>query len=376
MVGRWLLAIALAALTACATRQTAPGVYRVVNTGPARMLVPPGVADPELGKRTFDFPLQKPPGPNCRASAEVVGIEPHRRFLRVRVEREALVAHPAPWLTNWAAGLEERECLSPGEGTRLAQRIVESLPLKPSDVHRLLHGGGGIAGYVDLSDGYRLRLVGPILREGAGPGASALATEEVAGNDRTLSVTVKASADFLGYEISWYAVEGSRIGSAAGESHIGSQVTAEQQPRTNFFRFPEAAAYYRLFFLTRVSQADHNVAVLGAATRGEIERQTLLFNTDTEACRKAPAGMCVALPKEVAVTAYVRVMANGAPLDVPADSNVGGALRAAGIGQPESVLGTLTVRRWFKGALVPVEFDRGKADILMLMLGGNEELRW
>jgi hypothetical protein len=387
---RLVFATALLILTAC-NRQTAPGIYRLVNTGPARILVPPGVSDPGLAARTFDYRPQRPVRSTCRSTNDALRMEPRRGLLRITVQRAPLMAHPAPWLADWAASLEQPGCLSPGEGAILAGQIVESVPANPSDAHRLLHAGSAISGFLDLPPGYRLKLVSPILREGASAGASALATDTVSGTDSKLSLTVKSSKDFLGYEISWYAIEAnppahanqrqpgtfvSRVVFSTAESHLGNQVTTSAQPRNNYLAFPETAAYYRLFYLTRVSQADHNVAILSASTRAELDRQTPAFNSDPDACGKAAPHTCVALPKEVAVTAYVTVTANGAPLAVAAESSVADALRAAGIAQPPAALPTLTIRRGYKGAPVAVEFDRSKPDILTLTLTGNEDLRW
>jgi len=366
-------------LTGC-SRQSAPGVYRLLNTGPARVLVPPGVSDPTLQVRTFDFRPQQTVRATCRSSNDAVRVAPHRGSLRVTVERERLRAHPAPWLSDWTASLEQSGCLSAGEGSVLAERIAESIPLNPSDGFRLLHAGTMLSGYLDLAPDYQLKLISPILRDGALSGASALSTDTVSGSDTTLSVTVKASADFLGYEISWYALQprpagaGSRVVFAKAESHIGDQVTTAQQPRTNHFRFPEDAAYYRLFYLTRVSQADHNVALLSARSRAELDHQALAFSTDPDACAKVPT--CVALPKEVAVTPYITVTAKGVPLAVPVEATVADALRAAGVSQPARVLPTLVVRRSYKGSPVRLEFDPSKPDILSLILAGREDLNW
>jgi hypothetical protein len=379
---RLFCAAALLMLTACATRQTAPGIYRLVDTGSARILIPPGVSDAGATSRTFDFRLSKPAGSSCRATNDALRVEPRHGSLRVTVDRSALLTHPAPWLAHWSTSLEQQGCLSPGEAASLAEQIVEAVPLNPSDAYGILHAGAAIAGYLDLVSGYRLKLVSPILREGAAPGASSLATEEVSGTGNQLTVTVKSSRDFLGYENSWYAVAsrspqpGARVVFAAAESHIGDQVTKSQQPRTNHFEFPTAAAYFRLFYFTRVSQADHNVAVLAAATRAELDRLTPAFTTDPDACARTPMQMCVALPKEVAVTTYLTVTGNDAGVEVPVESTVADALRAAGLARPVEALPTLSVRRNYHGALVPVEFDRSKSDILTLKLSGQEDLRW
>ena len=377
MSARALLATFSLLLTACAARHPDLGVYRLLNAGPARILVPPGISDPAIAVRTLDFPLAGPVPSTCRTRDEVVRVEPHREFLRITVHRDPLLAHPAPWLPDRTAALEQQGCIPPGKSAALAEQIVESVPMNPSDAYGLLHPAAATFGYVDLAPGYRLKLVSPILREGAPAGASALATNSVSGNDAKLSVTVKSSSDFLGYEISWYTVEsGSKMTFSTAESHIGNQVTTSRRPRVNHFAFPETAACYRLFYLTRVSQADHDIAVLSAPTCAELNRQTPAFASDPDACAKAPPHTCVALPKEIGVTTYLTATANGAPLDVPAGSTIADVLRTAGVKQPTTVLPSLTVRRDYKGTLTAVEFDRAKPDILTLHVMGHEDIRW
>ena len=323
------------------------------------------------------FRSARPVPSTCRTRGDVFRVEPHRPFLRITVQRDKLLAHPAPWLADWTAALEQQGCIPPGKSAALAEQIVESVPMNPSDAYRLLHPAAATSGYIDLVPGYRLKLVSPILREGAPAGASTLATEAVSGNDAELSVTLRSSANFLGYEISWYAVEnGGKITFSTAESHIGNQVTSSRSPRVNHFVFPETAASYRLFYLTRVSQADHDIAVLSAPTRAELNRETTAFASDPDACAKALRHTCVALPKEIGVTTYLTVTANGAPLDVPVESTIADALRAAGVRQPATVLPTLTVRRYYRGTLTRVEFDRAKSDMLTLTVTGNEDIRW
>jgi hypothetical protein len=366
--------VTLILLSLACTRQTVPGVYRFISTGPTRLLVPPGISDPARNRATFDFPLAKPVSPECRTRDEVFRVDPHRAFLRIGIQRDALLARPPRWLGDWTAALEQQGCIDPGKSRLLAERIVESVPMDPAVAYRLLHPAA--ADFTDLVPGFRLKLVSPILRDGAPAGASAITTDTVSGSDAKLSLTLRTSSDFLGYEISWYGVEADgRLAFATAESHIGNQVTASVAPRVNYFAFPETASCYRLFYLTRVSQADHNAVVLSASTRAELDRQTPSFVRDPDACTKA-ARACVALSNEVGLTIYFTVNLNGAPHNVPADSTIADALRSAGVRDPASVLPSLTVRRNYKGAAIPVEFDRTRPDILTLKLMGREDIRW
>jgi hypothetical protein len=375
MPDRTILLSLLLLLSACATRQTAPGAYRLVNSGPAAVLIPPGISAPEIKTGSFDFPIQKPASSACRTRDDAIRVDPHSRYLRIRVDPQALIAHPAPWLATWIAGLQERGCLTPSESSVLAEQIVESVPLNPATAYRLLHHTA--YGIVDLLPGYRLKLVSPILREGAPAEPSALTAGSVTGSDSNLSVSLKSSPDFLGYEVSWYEVQ--RTGALVfdtAESHLGQQVIPGRTPRINYFSFPATAAHYRLFYLTRVSQADHNAALLAAPTPAELIRQTAAFTGDPTACDKAPRQTCITLPKDVGLTVCIAVTMNGASYDVPYDATIADALRTAGIKQPATVLPSLSIRRRYKSTTAPLEFDRSKPDILTLRLLGHEDLRW
>src|ERR1700679_2753129 len=100
MFVRTILSVFVLVLAACATRQSAPGVYRLIGTGPATVLLPPDVADPTLAVRTFDFPIGRRVPASCRTHDDVFRVEPHRGFLRITVQRDALVGHPGAWLVD------------------------------------------------------------------------------------------------------------------------------------------------------------------------------------------------------------------------------------------------------------------------------------
>jgi hypothetical protein len=318
-----------------------------------RTLLPPAVNDAGLKRAAFVFPARKA----CRSRTDAIRVEPRGQGLRITVSRVALLAQPAPWLAEWAESLDQQGCIESGQAWVLAEEVVESLPMA-------LHTGASVSGFIDLAPGQRLKTVSPI------PFGRPIETESVAGSGNSLSLVMKSN--LLGYQVAWWSVE--RNGQAmelkfvSAESHIGSAVTAPDHPdfRPNAGR---DAAYIRLFYLTRVSQADHNVVLLFARTRQELERLT-------GAVTACPEGSCQAVPGEVAVSVYTRITAQGTLLDVPAPATVAAALRAAGVPDPTGALAGLSVRRTYHGRLVAVDFDRSKPDILSLDLQGGEELAW
>src|SRR2546427_10009139 len=123
--------IVLLACTACAVHK--PQTYRLARQG--TVLIPPGVATSDLAKRTFMADVA--PGGVCDSG--IVGIAFRRRKgrLQVTVNRAELETQPSGGLAAWTSSLESQGCLSPGAGMKLAERIAESLPLRPATPFRL-----------------------------------------------------------------------------------------------------------------------------------------------------------------------------------------------------------------------------------------------
>jgi hypothetical protein len=372
------LALSTLLLAGCAARRPQ---FQYLKQNDAALLIPPGVRNATIEKRTFVFASAARPA--CAASEGGVDIRPHPGSLRVTVERHPLFDRPPGWLPAWTAALEQRKCLAPGEGLPLATLIAEALPAKPEAEQTLLHPNPAISGYVDLGPDYKLKVVSPILREGAPPGASALKAETVTAEGHSISIDIKTSDDFLGYETAWYAMAsrddrpGSRIVAISAQASIGAEVKSEAGPRRDYFRFAPDAAYFRLFFLTRVSHADHDLAILAAPTRAVLDEHTRQFEADPELCGKMAGVSCVLIPKDVAVLPHVSVNVNGREiLLVYGNVRVSQAIREAGEKDPQRTLPTLTVERWYGSKRVPVQFDRNSSEILGLTLTGGESIRW
>jgi len=147
--------------------------------------------------------------------------------------------------------------------------------------------------YVDLQPGWRIRTVSPILKAGA----SRLEIKET----KTLDggVAYSAGDDLLGYETTFYAVTrgkdlGVNIAFISSEITISGKNSNQSHPRLSLFEFPAWTRYVRLVFLTRVSSADHNQAVLGASTMAGLETLTQQVEADpVSACHSQEETYCV-----------------------------------------------------------------------------------
>lgn len=409
-VGLALVCLAGLALDGCAAR-SGPATYRLLRDNEQRILVPPGVKDAAVTRRTFDVRTAGNAG-SCGARAGGVEIRPRGRAgLRVSVERDVLREQPAGWLTQWAGSLEQRGCLAPGEGLALATRVAQSVPLAFAIEQRLLDQDARSSGYTDLRPGYKLRVVSPAFREGAPPDAVAIAESKASASHTGLNIELRASPDLIGYETAWYAVEprgrggGARIVPLFAELNRDGEVTRLNSPRVNYLEFNPAMAYFRMLFMARrTGSNDHDIYVLAAPTQQKLERQTRALEAGTESCTPTatqsegttssgppqgekgaaaavqaapgePEGACVIAPRQVAIVALLRITVQGKEVAVHTGAVLANALQEAGVAA-EQVLPTLVVRKLHEGRLTPVEFPAGRIDILTLPLSGGEEIRW
>ena len=145
---------------------------------------------------------------------------------------------------------------------------------------------------MDLQAGWRIRVVTPINRSGT----FQLETAHTEYSGHT--VRVDSSSDFLGYEVAYYAVvarpgDGVAVSFVRAERIIGGTSTKEASPQVHLFDLPENFRYIRLVLLTRLSQADHNEAILAAAKVSDLEHLTekLQANPETN-CRRETESIC------------------------------------------------------------------------------------
>lgn len=356
--------LALILLTGCG----GPRSYRYAD----RMLIPPGVRKTEISERSVTFPLTV----RCHAESDAVLLRPAGRHVRVTVKPVLLSAEPAGWLETWALSLEKRGCIPVGDGTVLAAQVAEIVPLEPRVALSLLRHPA--RDYVDLIAGSRLKAIGPLYREGAKPDTRTV--ESVLSADGML--TVNGSSDLVGVETAWYSIEayknrpGAQILFLSAEDRVGDVVTRPDRPSLNLHFAPDAA-YYRFFTITRLSKSNHDMLVLAAATRPQLERQTQILEADPSQCPAlAASGHCIEVPHNVALANVPVVRVNGVAMAVEGRGTVRDVLGLADVAQAGRILASLHVERLYLGRLTPVEFNRADASILDLPLVGGEVLHW
>jgi len=156
-------------------------------------------------------------------------------------------------------------------------------------------------GYVDLEAGWRIRVVTPINRSGT----FQLETAHTEYSGHT--VTVDSGDDFLGYEVAYYAVaarrrDGVAVSWVRAERIIGGATRQEASPQVHLFDLPENFRYIRLVLLTRLSQADHNEAILAAANVSDLEDLTEKLQANPEMnCRHEAQSICSWVPIGISV---------------------------------------------------------------------------
>jgi hypothetical protein len=374
----WPFAVVLALLpilgAGCAAKRQS---YRLVPWNGATVLVPPGVARPELAQRHFTAAIAGPQV--CPAGGDAVRATKRGKRLRVEVNGKALAAQPQGWLWNWTAEAESQGCIAAGEGLRLASRIVESIPLDARTAHRHLRAASSPSS-VEIGPESRLQVVTPIVRDGAAPDAPLVETASVSGSGRSIDVDVKATDSLLGFETAWYGFTPKSTGAGftlaplSAERTIQGITESAATPLAKYLRFPPESSFYRLFLKADVEGNAVTQMVITAPTRAELNRRTKAIDADPSLCA-APDGLCVAIPRRAALNVWTAIWVNGREVRVRGGA-VRSAIEAAGEKDPTRVLPTLAIERPFGGKLAPVEFDRASKSILDLVLIGGEKISW
>ncbi len=338
------IACALALLAACVARRPDLQSYRLTRAGDSVVLLPPGVASPRTSHRSIPTDIDR----SCRASVPIA-LRPRGSHLQATVWRDRLSHLPAGWLADWAAGLELRGCIPPGEALALATRIAEAAPLSPDQGFRLLYS----VTQGDIVPQTRIQVVTPIFGQ---------------------------SAVLDGYETDWYNIEsvpgraGVRIRPRAAERVIAGVSQQLPGPRESYFRSLPGVGIYRLFY--KQDQTGLAAWVVAAATRPELDARTQALQTGTLTCEALGPSECVAIPRMAAINLFLPVSVNGREVLVPWAGTIGQALRAAGAPSPQSLLSRLTISRPHDGRLLPVRFDSTSPAILNLPLVGGEVINW
>lgn len=156
------------------------------------------------------------------------------------------------------------------------------------------------ADFIDLQPGWTVRVVVPMLRSGGYVVPSV--KQSGAGN----TIRLETGSDFLGYEKAFYRITsrregGIRIRFSHAEVWQEGKTRIHHKPLLPLFADLAEARYIRLVFLIRVSQADHNMAIVAGTDWAALDELTRVVTQNAE-CRSVPLATCIWVPEGVAVT--------------------------------------------------------------------------
>jgi hypothetical protein len=153
--------------------------------------------------------------------------------------------------------------------------------------------------YVDLQPGWRVRVVIPLLRSG-GYMLPSLAAQDANG------LAVNTHGDLIGYQRVYYSVaprpeSGILLRFSRAEEWRDGKRRPTVEPSLRVFQASANDTHIRLIYLTRVSRADHDMAIVSANTPAALDEITRTVTSFGE-CRNFSAATCTWVPAGVAVT--------------------------------------------------------------------------
>jgi hypothetical protein len=153
--------------------------------------------------------------------------------------------------------------------------------------------------FVDLQTGWRVQVVTPLLKSGGYLLKAAEQTEE--GN----TITLRVGDEFQGYETALYAVgKERRIRLTEVTLNQGGTLTHPAKSRAPRLRVPGRMRHVRLLYTLKVSDADHNMAVLAARDEARLGALTAAVQGNPAGgCRSNRNEYCEWIPAGVAVKA-------------------------------------------------------------------------
>ena len=97
------------------------------------------------------------------------------------------------------------------------------------------------------------------------------------------------------------------------------QQSARSRPLAPLFHLPRSAKYVRLIFLTRVSRADHDIAVIAARESDDLDAMTRrVLDDPAGACQSQVGTYCAWVPRGIAVAPELQKTVDGVGQWVPA----------------------------------------------------------
>ena len=167
--------------------------------------------------------------------------------------------------------------------------------------------------YVDLQAGWRLRIIAPITKSGT------YALETRPAEQQGNVITLRTGGDLIGYETAYWAIT-ARAGGGVSLHLTSAEMTTNgiaapiPTPTRALVHVPKYAHFLRIFYLTRRSAADHDMALLGTARLDRLEEMTGRLRDDPrEACVDRPSERvyCEWIPAGMAVRPQVPKTVDG-----------------------------------------------------------------
>jgi hypothetical protein len=152
--------------------------------------------------------------------------------------------------------------------------------------------------YEDLRVDEVLQVVIPVLKSGAT--ALNLSDQKLDGTTMSLS-----AADLIGYETIRYAITGKR-GDRVQLNFASAQITKNgasspiSEPPLPAF-LPRRAEFIRLIYLQRLSEADHNMAIVASKHMDHLNTLTMEIRKNSRACISSQTVSCSWVPAGIAV---------------------------------------------------------------------------
>lgn len=153
--------------------------------------------------------------------------------------------------------------------------------------------------YMDLEPGWRLRVVVPLLKSGG----FRVATEPEQSDSNTITAS---AADLIGYQTAYYAIKGKgsrgvQLEFASGETTTAGKTVPQQSRPILPFEFPLGAEHIRLIYFVRVSQSDHNMAIVAAKRINSLKAFSAQLKAKPAACVSNKEIFCTWVPAGIAV---------------------------------------------------------------------------
>ena len=355
---RWIVAILVCLLAAC--RHPA---YLLKPEGRTFILTPPK-SKPEI-KNARRHPSRKT---ECDIESESFSVAWHGNTARVGVKPETYYAPPAeqqkqqgtPAITiaesgprvyvdslaalekfrDALAAKEDAGCFRHAENLQLRQAITERFPFSPQIAVYLRFGAYTRTSYFDLTPEFVLRLVSPT---GGEPDLSFYAVTRAAGDDR-MRITLL---------------------SGSGKALTG----------------PETPAYFRYLYWTGASAHNFRATILGARDRKALEDATEHFLSEPDCEKRGEGVFCQSIAATVGTNAGFYVRVNGRDVFVRIGGTLGEALGEAPDGMRELGRGQVlppsaTVRRMYRGKLIPVNVEGPAKNIFSLVAMPGDEVTY